>query len=102
MYVVRVSVAKVDEDGYAVGRAGRTEVEIPADLFEKMAEEVEPGSVRSAQKDRLRVATGVEALVRAWIDVYRKGDGICHYHWYKDLPVVGEFAKYFSKSLRGF
>jgi hypothetical protein len=64
-----------------------------------MAEEVAPGSTRSAKKDRDRLAAGVEALVRAWIDTYRKGSQICHYHWYKDLPVVAEFAKHFSNSL---
>jgi hypothetical protein len=99
--VARISVLHIDDDGYAVGKAGRSEIEIPIDLFEKMAEEVEPGRKRSKKLDRDRIATGIEALVRAWIDVYRKGATICHYQWYKDLPIVAEFARHFSNSLRG-
>lgn len=98
--VVRIAVLNLDCDGFAIGKAGRSEVEIPAELFPQMAAEVDPTGKRGKLRDRQAVAAGLEALMRAWIDVYGRNDKIVQYKWYKDLPLVRRFAEVFSRSLK--
>lgn len=97
--VASIWVKQVDDDGYSVGKGGRAEVEIPEDVLLLMAEEVIPGQKQTKRKTRDAVATGIETLVRVWVDFYQRGKLISNYEWWKNLPFVGKFAKRLTSSM---